>query len=44
MKDFMPKKSSNKENQGLKKEVKIRDYSLGSIKGIKMNKTQYFIR
>jgi len=44
MKDFMPKKSSNKEHQGLKKEVKIRDYSLGSIKGIKMNKTQYFIR
>jgi len=44
MKDFMPKKSSNKEHQGLKKEVKIRDYSLGSIKGIKMNKTQYVIR
>ena len=44
LKDFMPKRKSNKEHQGLKKEVKIRDYAINSIKSIKMNKTLYVVR
>ena len=43
MKSFLSKKSSNKEYQGLKKEIIIRDYMIQNIKQINMNKTNYYI-
>jgi len=43
MKSFLSKKSSNKEHQGLKKEIIIRDYMIKNIKQINMNKTNFYI-
>jgi len=44
VKSFIPQYSSNKENQGLEKELIIRDYAIGNIKEITMNKVHYFIK
>jgi len=43
MKTFFSKKGSNKEHQGLKKEIFIRDYSIKNIKQINMNKINFCI-
>jgi len=43
LKPFLQKSSSNKEHQGLKKEVFIRDYAIANIKQINMRKLEYHI-
>jgi hypothetical protein len=44
MKSFLSKRSSNAGHQGLEKEVVIRDYNIGNIDKIHLNKQKYSIK
>ena len=44
LKSFLQKSSSNKERQGLAKEIFIRDYAIANIKQINMRKLNYHIK
>ena len=42
--EFLPAKSSNKEHQGVEKEIVLRDFKMASIVGLKVDGQEYVVK
>lgn len=44
LKSFIPKRNSNADHQGLKKEIIIRDYKVENVRTLRLNKTEFVVK